>query len=306
MKQLLYLFTLIGALSLFSCQKILKEDSGKLKIVTTTNILTDLVQNIGKDSVSVRGLMGSGVDPHLYKASEGDVIKLAEADLIIYSGLHLEGKMVDVFERMKEQGRNITNLGAALDPSKLRQSADFGGNYDPHVWFDVSLFKELAKETARSLSTYDPDNRDYYEKNLEDYLTKLDALEKEVFQMVESLPKDKRRLVTAHDAFSYFGKAYGFEVVGLQGISTATEAGVQDVRRITKYIIDHQIKSIFIENSVPRRTIEALQKAVQAGGHEVAIGGMLYSDSLGNPGTEEGTYIGMFTYNVKTLINGLK
>lgn len=306
MKQLLYLLALLGALSLFSCQKILKEDSGKLKIVTTTNILTDLVQNIGKDSVSVRGLMGSGVDPHLYKASEGDVIKLAEADLIIYSGLHLEGKMVDVFERMKEQGRNITNLGASLDPSKLRQSADFGGNYDPHVWFDISLFKGLAKETARSLGTYDPDNRDYYEKNLEDYLKKLDDLEKEVFRLVETLPKDKRRLVTAHDAFSYFGKAYGFEVVGLQGISTATEAGVQDVRRITKYIIDHQIKSIFIENSVPKRTIEALQKAVEAGGHEVAIGGMLYSDSLGSPDTEEGTYIGMFTYNVKTLVNGLK
>ncbi len=301
-----YITSIILMTLFVSCGQIAKEKGDTIHIVTTTTIITDLVENIGGDKVEVTGLMGPGIDPHLYKASEGDVSKLYGADLIIYSGLHLEGKLVDVFAQMERQGKQQVALGEALDKDKLRVSDKFGGNYDPHVWFDVGFFKEMAKEAERALTEYSPENADYFKENLSSYLIELDALEKELHKIVETLPKDKRRLVTAHDAFSYFGRAFDFDVVGLQGLSTATEAGVKDVREIRDYILDHNVRSIYIESSVPRRTIEALQQAVLAKNHEVEIGGMLYSDALGDAGTEEGTYIGMFLYNVNTLVEGLK
>lgn len=299
-------YILLSSFLLISCAQQDEKSSDKIHIVTTTSIITDLVENIGGDLVEVSGLMGSGIDPHLYKASEGDVTKLSRADIIIYNGLHLEGKMVDIFEQMERQKKAICNLGKSLDPSKLRSSASFGGNYDPHVWFDISLFMDFAREAARALIEYYPEGEDYFNARLSAYLEKLNLLDKELKDIASTLPQDKRRLVTAHDAFSYFGEAYGFEVVGLQGISTATEAGVQDVRKLTDYIVENEVKSIFIESSVPIRTINALRQAVKSKGHEVAIGGMIYSDALGDPDTEEGTYIGMFKYNMSTITNGLK
>lgn len=295
---------LIMVLGLFSCST--PEESGKLKVVTTTTMLTDLVKNIGGEVVEVEGLMGAGVDPHLYKASEGDVSKLFGADIIFYSGLHLEGKLVDVFEKMKVRGKETIALGEALDKNQLIDSKLFASNYDPHVWFNIQFFKQFADKVTQILSEADPENAELFKENNTVYQKKLDELEVEVEQIIETLPKSKRILVTAHDAFNYFGKRYGFEVVGLQGISTATEAGVQDVQRLSDFIIEHEVKAIFIESSVPRRTIEALQAAVLSKNHEVAIGGSLYSDALGNPGTEEGTYIGMFKYNVKTIVNALR
>ncbi len=295
---------LIMVLGLFSCST--PEESGKLKVVTTTTMLTDLVKNIGGEVVEVEGLMGAGVDPHLYKASEGDVSKLFGADIIFYSGLHLEGKLVDVFEKMKVRGKETIALGETLDKNQLIGSKLFASNYDPHVWFNIQFFKQFADKVTQTLSEADPENAELFKENNTVYQKKLDELEVEVEQIIETLPKSKRILVTAHDAFNYFGKRYGFEVVGLQGISTATEAGVQDVQRLSDFIIEHEVKAIFIESSVPRRTIEALQAAVLSKNHEVAIGGSLYSDALGNPGTEEGTYIGMFKYNVKTIVNALR
>ncbi|MBY5958051.1 zinc ABC transporter substrate-binding protein [Membranicola marinus] len=295
---------LIMVLGLFSCST--PEESGKLKVVTTTTMLTDLVKNIGGEVVEVEGLMGAGVDPHLYKASEGDVSKLFGADIIFYSGLHLEGKLVDVFEKMKVRGKETIALGETLDKNQLIGSKLFASNYDPHVWFNIQFFKQFADKVTQILSEADPENAELFKENNTVYQKKLDELEVEVEQIIETLPKSKRILVTAHDAFNYFGKRYGFEVVGLQGISTATEAGVQDVQRLSDFIIEHEVKAIFIESSVPRRTIEALQAAVLSKNHEVAIGGSLYSDALGNPGTEEGTYIGMFKYNVKTIVNALR
>lgn len=293
-------------LILSACTIVEEIDPNKIRIVTTTTIFTDLVQNIGGDKVSVTGLMGPGIDPHLYKASEGDVTKLANAQLIIYGGLHLEGKLVDVFSKIERLGKHPINLGKAIDPVKLIESENFGGSYDPHVWFDVELFIEETKEVARVLSEFSPENKAYFHENLKRYLNELYALDKEIHDILSELAESKRHLVTAHDAFGYFGKAYGFEVVGLQGLSTTAEAGVQDVRRVSDYIVQNEIKSIFIESSVPRRTIEALQQAVLAKGHNVEIGEMLYSDALGDPETEEGTYIGMFRYNVKALVKGLK
>jgi manganese/zinc/iron transport system substrate-binding protein len=283
-----------------------KQKNEKFSIVTTTSMITDLVQNIAGDKVTVQGLMGAGVDPHLYKASEGDVSKLSKADMIIYGGLHLEGKLVDVFERMERQNINTIAVSDALDKKDLISSALFASNYDPHIWFNVEYWQRITLFIANKLSEAQPENKAFFQANAERYIKELKQLKVELDAEIATLPVDKRRLVTAHDAFSYFGKAFEFDVVGLQGLSTATEAGVQDVQKTASYIIDHKVKAVFIESSVPRRTIEALKEAVNSKNHEVVIGGTLFSDALGNPGTPEGTYIGMLKFNVHTIVEALK
>lgn len=298
-------FIVLILATILSCKND-KQDNGKLNIVTTTTMITDLVKNIGGDSINIQGLMGSGVDPHLYKASEGDVSKLVNADVIFYNGLHLEGKLVEVFEKMGSSTKTPIALAEEIDKSTLIGSDYFASNYDPHVWFNIGYFKQFAKKVTTILSEKDAKNSEYYSENEKQYLAKLDALQKSVKATIETLPAEKRILVTAHDAFNYFGKNYGFEVVGLQGLSTATEAGVKDVQKLAAFIIEKKVKAIFVESSVPKRTIEALQAAVNSKGHEVIIGGTLYSDALGNAGTIEGTYLGMFEYNVNTIVNALK
>lgn len=283
-----------------------KEDNGKLQVVTTTTMITDLLENIGGDLIDVNGMMGSGVDPHLYKPSEGDMRKLANADVIFYNGLHLEGKLVDVFEKMDTRGNATVAVSDALDRSTLIGSDYFASNYDPHVWFDIDYWTQMTEFVTKKLSEIDPENKAAFEKNRDNYLEKIATLKTELTSKIEELPQEKRILVTAHDAFNYYGRSFNFEVVGLQGLSTATEAGVQDVQRLTKFIIDNKIKAVFVESSVPRRTVEALQAAVKAQDHEVQIGGELFSDALGSAGTEEGTYIGMYKHNVNTIVNALK
>jgi len=290
---------------IYSCKNETKTN-GKLNIVTTTSMITDLVKNIGGDIINVQGLMGSGVDPHLYKASEGDVSKLANADLIFYNGLHLEGKLVEVFEKMKYQNIKTVAIAEIIDKKTLIGSDYFQSNYDPHIWFDITYWKQSTQYVIEKLSELIPEEKETFKTNGNAYLEQLNTLETKLKAIIETLPKDKRVLVTAHDAFNYFGRAFGFEVVGLQGLSTATEAGVQDVQKITAFIIEKNIKAIFVESSIPKRTIEALQAAVNSKGHHVEIGGTLYSDALGNAGTIEGTYIGMFEYNVNTIVNALK
>lgn len=297
-------FYILIALAIISCENA-SEESGKLKVVTTTSMVTDLVKNIGGDLIEVNGLMGAGVDPHLYKASEGDVTKLYQADVIFYNGLHLEGKLVEVFEKMRSKKMTVS-LGESLNENELIGSEYFASNYDPHVWFNIQFFKQFGDKVAETLAANDTVNAEKFRENNILYQKKLDELETEIKAVIITLPKEKRILVTAHDAFNYFGREYGFNVVGLQGISTATEAGVQDVRRLSQFIIDNKVKAIFIESSVPRRTIEALQEAVLSKNHEVVIGGSLYSDALGNSGTIEGTYVGMFKANVKTIVEALK
>ncbi|KZS40350.1 manganese transporter [Aquimarina aggregata] len=293
-------------ITLFSCKQETKDKNEKLYVVTTTSMITDLVKNIGKDLIKVDGLMGSGVDPHLYKASEGDVSKLVNADVIIYNGLHLEGKLVEVFEKMKLQNRKAIAVGESLDKNTLIGSDYFASNYDPHIWFSVTNWKIVTQFVIDKLVEIDAKNASSYKNNGKIYLDKLSQLEKELQNTITTLPKEKRILVTAHDAFSYFGKAFDFNVVGLQGLSTATEAGVQDVQKLANFIIKNEVKAIFVETSVPKRTIKALQAAVKSKNHEVVIGGTLFSDALGNPDTNEGNYIGMFEYNVNTIVNALK
>lgn len=298
-------FYILLSLLLLSCGG-QKEDNGKLQVVTTTTMITDLLENIGGDLIDVNGMMGSGVDPHLYKPSEGDMRKLANADVIFYNGLHLEGKLVDVFEKMDARGNATVAVSDALDRSKLISSDYFASNYDPHVWFDIDYWTQMTEFVTKKLSEIDPENKAAFEKNRDNYLEKIATLKTELTSKIEELPQEKRILVTAHDAFNYYGRSFNFEVVGLQGLSTATEAGVQDVQRLTKFIIDNKIKAVFVESSVPRRTVEALQAAVKARDHEVQIGGELFSDALGSAGTEEGTYIGMYKHNVNTIVNALK
>ncbi|MDO7137221.1 metal ABC transporter solute-binding protein, Zn/Mn family [Algibacter lectus] len=298
-----YIYIVFVSLIIFSC-KTDKKANQKLNIVTTTSMITDLVKNVAGDEVNVQGLMGSGVDPHLYKASEGDVSKLSGADIIFYNGLHLEGKLVEIFEKM----RNIKTvaLSDAIDEKTLIGSEYFASNYDPHIWFNTEYWILITQFVADKLSEALPEKKDLFQANSAKYIVELKALQTTLKSTIETLPKDKRILVTAHDAFNYFGKAYGFQVRGLQGISTATEAGVQDVQNLSAFIIENKIKAIFIESSVPKRTIEALQAAVNSKDHNVDIGGSLYSDALGTTGTPEGTYIGMFKYNVNTIVNALK
>ncbi len=301
-----YIYILLAVIAITSCKTEANKRDGKLKIVTTTTMITDMVQNIGGDIVEVEGLMGSGVDPHLYKASAGDVSRLSNADVIIYSGLHLEGKLEDIFEKLRKQQKKIITVSDAIDKKGLIGSEYFASNYDPHIWFHIGYWKQATQFVIDELKRLDPKNAESFEKNGQAYIAKLDALATEISATIETLPKEKRILVTAHDAFNYFGKLHNFEVVGLQGLSTATEAGVQDVQKLATFIIDKKIKAGFVETSVPKRTIEALQASVQASGHQVAIGGTLYSDALGNAGTVEGTYVGMYKYNVKTIVDALR
>lgn len=301
MKKIILLLAITG--TLLNCKNESKSNS-KLNVVTTTTMITDLVKNIGGDHINLQGLMGSGVDPHLYKASEGDVTKLANADIIFYNGLHLEGKLVEVFEKMKTQ--KTVAVSDVLDKNTLIGSEYFASNYDPHIWFDIEYWKQATQFVVEALSEAIPEKKETFQTNATAYIKQLDDLKNKIEATIETLPQEKRILVTAHDAFNYFGKAFNFEVVGLQGLSTATEAGVQDVQNLAAFIIEHQVKAIFVESSVPKRTIEALQAAVKSKGHDVTIGGTLYSDALGNAGTVEGTYIGMFEYNVNTIVNALK
>lgn len=303
MKNILLITIFISLI--FSCKND-QNNNGNLNVVTTTTLITDLVTQIGGDKLNIQGLMGTGVDPHLYKASEGDVSKLVNADLIFYGGLHLEGKLVEVFEKMQSQNLQTIAVSDALDPKTLIGSEYFASNYDPHIWFDVHNWELITAFVVEKLSEADPGNTAVFEENGKNYLEQLGALDAEIRATIETLPKEKRILVTAHDAFNYFGKAYGFEVVGLQGLSTATEAGVQDVQNLASFIIKKNIKAIFVESSVPRRTIEALQAAVNSKNHHVEIGGTLFSDALGTRGTPEGTYIGMFKHNVNTIVKALQ
>lgn len=291
---------------LFACKPRNKQKNSKFTVVTTTTMITDLLQNIGGEAIEVKGIMGPGVDPHLYKASEGDVAKLTQADLIVYNGLHLEGKLVDVFEKMDQIGIETVALGGLLTEKQIINSEAFVSAHDPHIWFSIDNWKKITKELIVFLSKLNPQNKAVYQKNGTKYIEHLNALQQEVKTKVEELPKENRILVTAHDAFSYFGKEFNFEVLGLQGLSTTTEAGVRDVQRLSNLIIQREIKAIFVESSVPQRTVKALQASVESKGKEVKIGGELFSDALGNTNEETGNYIGMFRYNVNTIVNALK
>jgi len=277
---------------------------GSLLVVTTIAQIADIAINIGGEHVQVETLMGPGIDPHLYVATESDVELLAEADLILYNGHFLEAQLARVFERIGESRMTLA-VAEAVEPARLLPYAEGGEGYDPHVWFDVMLWRTAATAVRDALIAADGANEAAYRSNADAYLARLDALDAYVRAQAQRIPEAQRVLVTAHDAFNYFGQAYGFEVRGLQGISTASEAGTLDVRDLAAFIAERRIPAIFVESTVPVRNIEALQAAVKAQGWEVAIGGSLYSDAMGSSGTPEGTYEGMVRHNIDTIVDAL-
>lgn len=274
-------------------------------VVATTSMIADLARHVGGERVAVTGLMGPGVDPHLYKASEGDVTRMAGADLILYNGLHLEGKMTELFEQMPQRGIPTVAVAEAVPVEERLASATYAGNYDPHVWFDVALWRRAATRVAEALAERDPQHAATYEANRAAYDAELAALQAYVTQRVAEVPAAQRVLITSHDAFGYFGRAYGFEVEGLQGISTAAEAGTGDVQRLADLVAERRIPALFVESSVSPRGIEAVREAVRARGHDVRVGGSLYSDALGSPGTPAATYVGTVRHNVDTIVTAL-
>jgi manganese/zinc/iron transport system substrate-binding protein len=281
-------------------------DPNRFTVVATTGQVGDLARAIGGDRVDVTTLMGPGVDPHLFKASESNVIDLIDADLILYSGLHLEGNLGEILEQASQRIPAVA-VTAGIPESELIMPIDdsFYGNPDPHFWFDPALWAMAAAEVAHAYAITDPDHAAEYESNAAVYIEKVMELDSWADEQFASIPDQSRILVTAHDAFGYLGRRYDIEVAGLQGISTSSEAGVRDVQNIASLIADNEVKAIFVESSVPRRTIEAVQVATEDRGWDVAIGGELFSDALGDFGTPEGTWLGMMKYNIETIVGGL-
>jgi manganese/zinc/iron transport system substrate-binding protein len=300
--------TLIFGLLVVSCgsgEKKTKAGNKVLNVVVTTGMLADAVTHIGGENFNVIALMGPGVDPHLYKASEGDVEKLANADMIVYNGLHLEGKMGDILEKMSNT-KPVIAAGELLPEDKLLTLPGSSGQHDPHIWFDLSLWAEMIEALGRKIARTDLLLHDDYIATAGSYADSVRALHWQIVEKIASIPKEQRVLITAHDAFSYFGRAYDMEVRGLQGISTVSEYGLKDVTDLVDFIVARGVKAIFVETSVPEKSIKAVQAGVEAKGHVVAIGGTLFSDAMGEKGKPEGTYLGMVRYNVDTIVSALK
>ena len=277
----------------------------RIRVVTTTNLITDLARKVGGDRVRVTGLMGPGVDPHLYKATAGDVRELVEADLILYGGLELEGKMEDVFVRLARQ-RPTVAVTSAMPRARLRSDPSYPDRYDPHVWFDVDLWRHAVRTTRDALTRIDPAHRRTYARNAAAYDAELVELDAWVSEQMRSIPKSRRVLITSHDAFQYFGERYDVDVEAIQGISTVTEATTADVERVARVIAERDIGAVFLESSVPPQTIEAVLASARRQGQEASIGAELFADAAGAEGTPEGDYAGMIRHNVSALAKGLR
>jgi manganese/zinc/iron transport system substrate-binding protein len=277
----------------------------KLLIVTTTGMIKDAVENVTGDRAEVIALMGPGVDPHLYKATQGDLQKLTDADIIFYNGLHLEGKMGEVFEKLGRT-KPVIAVSSTIPDSLLRAVPGFQGTHDPHIWFDVKLWENAVRAVSNFMMEYDSTHAGDYKARSDRYVMKLDSLHEKVKQSVRTVPEAQRVLITAHDAFGYFGDAYDVEVKGLQGISTVSEFGLRDVTGLVDFVIRRKIKAIFVETSVSQKSIEAVIEGCRQKKWDVKIGGNLYSDAMGRAGTPEGTYVGMVSANVNKIVNALK
>lgn len=295
----------VSAVVLLGCLSCMPQEkrpaaSQKPYILATTGMIADMLRHIVGDYATVEALMNPGVDPHLYKASQGDLRKIMDADYLFYNGLHLEGKLAGIFAK-QERVKPVIPIGDGL-PNLIQLNEN---TYDPHIWFDVQLWKAATAVATLELSRLDRDNASHYQANARRYQQQLDSLDQWVRAQVSTIPEPRRVLITAHDAFSYFGRAYGVEVKGLQGISTLSEFGLRDVSDLVAYIVAHQIPAVFVESSVSDRSLKAVLAGVRERGGDVRIGGNLYSDAMGKAGTPEGTYIGMVKHNVRTIVEAL-
>lgn len=307
MKKFYILLCTIAILAYTGCdtkKEVNTSTAAKLRVVTTIGMITDIVKNVGGERLNVIGLMGPGVDPHLYKPTANDQQRLSSAHFIFYNGLHLESKMGDVIAKTTGDTKTFA-ITADIDKSLLLTPPEFKGQYDPHLWFDVTLWMKAVEKVRDALSQNDTAGATVYRDNAKRYLAELTELHEYVKTQANLVPPEQRILVTAHDAFNYFGRAYGFEVRGLQGISTATEAGIADVQELATFIAERRIPAIFVETSVSSRSLEAVKAAVKSRGFDVQIGGELFSDAMGDANTPEGTYIGMVRHNIDTIVKAL-
>lgn len=293
---LLILFLGIG------CDEHVKE---RFTIVATTSIIGDTVKHIVQDHAKVVTLMGPGVDPHAYQATQHDIKHLLHADIVFYNGLYLEGKMVDVLQKLSKK-KPVYAASEAITTAQQLIDPNFSIGVDPHIWFDLNLWKQVVQYISKQLQTSNPKKAVLYQENTQRYLAQLDKLHQTTLHMIQQVPTMQRVLITAHDAFGYFGRAYGMEVRGLQGISTVSECGLKDVTDLVKFIIQRDIKAIFLETSVAEKPLQAVVEGCRRRGHQVIVGGYLYSDALGAKDTPAGSYCGMFQTNVQTIVNALK
>lgn len=301
--------TRLIALTLFllgiCCPTSAAERSKKYKIVATIGMIADIARAVAGERAEVIGLMGSGIDPHLYKPTRSDIAKLSKADVVFYNGLLLEGKMTDALIRTATSGKKVYAVTELIDETYLLEPKEFAGHYDPHVWMDPKAWSLAIDVVRDKLSEFDPASVELYKTNADAFRKTLAALDEYSEKILVTVPEGSKMLVTAHDAFNYFGKRYGFEVVGIQGISTDSEAGVRDIERIVNLLVERGIKAVFVESTVSDRNVKALVEGARARGHDVRIGGKLFSDAMGKPETYEGTYVGMIDHNVTTITRGL-
>lgn len=281
------------------------QPDGPIKIVTTTGMITDIVRRVAGRRAEVTGLMGPGVDPHLYKAKQSDISALNQADIVFYNGLHLEGKMGELLDRLGRRKPTV-QVTRAVPRERLLLLSEDSSQYDPHLWFDVELWMSAVEVVRDSMMQLTPDYRDEYEANAAELLEELAELHEYCRERIGSIPERQRVLITAHDAFGYFGRAYDIEVRGIQGISTESEASVRDINELIDFIVERGVKAVFVETSVSQKNIEALIEGARARGHSLKIGGELFSDAMGAAGTPEGTYPGMIRHNVDTIADNLK
>ncbi len=296
---------LLVVVGIVGCGESPDDNNGKLRVVATTGMIADAVKEVAGDNVELYSMMGPGVDPHLFKPSKGDIDQLSRADLIFYNGLYLEAKMADVLDKMKGKQRTVA-VAEAVPDSLLDHPEGYEGHPDPHVWFDLGLWQLAVDTVGDELMMLDTANAQEYDQHRRALLDSLRALDAWIRESIARIPEENRILVTAHDAFGYFGRAYGIEVRGLQGISTVTEAGLYDVTSMVDMLVERKIPAVFVESSVPRKTIEAVVEGCRERRHDVRIGGELFSDAMGAAGTPEGTYVGMVRHNVNTIIDALK
>lgn len=276
----------------------------RLDVVATTGMIADAAQTVGGDLVEVRALMGPGVDPHAYRQTRTDITAMANADLVLWNGLYLEAQMEEFLLELG-QGQPVVAVAQAVPENLLIGHEDYAGRFDPHLWMNPNLWSRVVVNVRDALIDVHPEGEATFTTNADAYLAELADLARYTTEALSSVPVESRILLTSHDAFNYFGNAYGFEVVGIQGISTESEAGLQRIAELVDMLIERDVRAVFVETSVSDRNIRALVEGAQAEGHEVVIGGELYSDAMGEPGTYEGTYIGMIDSNATTIAGAL-
>jgi len=274
------------------------------RITATVGMVADIARNVAGDKAEVKAIMGPGVDPHLYKPTRDDVDAMMRSDVVLYSGLMLEGKMTDVLRKLA-RSKPVHAVAAAIAEERLLRPEGSGGHPDPHVWMDPSMWAEATEATGRLLALYDPTNAQHYQRNAATFAAACRQLHEYGRKVLSSIPERKRVLISSHDAFGYFGRAFGIRVLGVQGISTESEAGLRRINELADLIVNNGVEAVFVESSVPRRNIEALVQGVRARGHRLQIGGELFSDAMGPAGTYEGTYIGMLDHNITRVATAL-